>query len=394
MWRSLRQLLTTLTVLGTISVSAGAEDAPLPSGGSQNLLILRSGRIVSGQVSRVGDLYYVALPNGEIRIKATDVDFSCQTLDEAYRRKQAAIKQGDAKGSDATGHLKLAYWCQRHQLLGAAAAELADAIATDPNHPLIPVLQRRLEAAMRPPPDFAASQQPEQEQTSQLPSLDELDRLVRIMPTGTVETFTRTIQPLLVNNCTAVGCHGPGSESEFRMERISRNRPPSRRTTQRNLHSVMQWVDRKNPSASKLLVEPGLPHGNTDQPPFTGRRAGRQHQLLVDWVAQVTGQQEKDAHVPDTATAEVDAPLQTNPTTQPLGDSIPSSIPRLLGEAGEFKEIPPPQDEPAVTPTAATELIHPMTRSSSNVKRGAPLRQFVPADPFDPEIFNRRFFDR
>jgi len=385
MWRNLRQLLTTLVVLGTISVSAGGEDAPLPSDGPRNLLVLRNGRIVSGRVSRVGDFYYVALPNGEIRVKATDVDFSCQTIDEAYRRKQAAIKQGDAEG-----HLRLAHWCQRHQLLGAAAAELADAIDVDPDHPLIPVLQRRLRAALRPPPTPAPSQRPEQEQGSQPPSLDDLDRLVRIMPAGTVETFTQTIQPLLVNSCTTVGCHGPGSASEFRMERIPHGRPPSRRTTQRNLHSVMQWVDRKNPSASKLLVKPGLPHGNTDQPPFTGRQAAQQYQLLVDWMARVTGQREKEAHAPDTTASKADPSVQTNPTTGPLGDSVPPSIPRLLGETGEFKKVPPPQAKPTAAPAAATELIRP----SSNVKRGAPLRRFVPTDPFDPEIFNRRFFGR
>ena len=27
-----------------------------------------------------------------------------------------------------------------------------------------------------------------------------------------------------------------------------------------------------------------------------------------------------------------------------------------------------------------------------SVKRGAQIEQFTPADPFDPEIFNRRYF--
>ena len=132
-------------------------------------------------------------------------------------------------------HLELAQWCMRHNLFGLATVELADATAADPKNPMIAALQHRLKMAMEPPP-------PVDPHSKKLltpgPSNDELDRMIRGMPRGVVETFTQSVQPLLLNNCAAAGCHGPQSETGLRLWHIAAGRPSSRRTTQRNLYSA------------------------------------------------------------------------------------------------------------------------------------------------------------
>ena len=88
-------------------------------------------------------------------------------------------------------------------MLDAAWREIGDAKALDASLPMIALIQRRLEIAIQ------------QSQSARLPgrtgdapaTAEDLDRLVRGMPPGTVEQFTQTIQPLLMNHCAASGCH-------------------------------------------------------------------------------------------------------------------------------------------------------------------------------------------
>jgi hypothetical protein len=156
MYSKTLKFLACLALLLALSLAlpaaATAEDAPTrPVTQRENMLVLRNGQIIQGQVSRVGDMYYVALPHGEIRVAAAEVEFSCENIDHAYRRKRAAIKPGDSDG-----HLRLSLWCQRHRLLSAAAGELASAMAEDPNNPLIAAVERRLRAALEPKPTAVA----------------------------------------------------------------------------------------------------------------------------------------------------------------------------------------------------------------------------------------------
>src|SRR5207248_1388077 len=131
-------------------------------------------------------------------------------------------------------HLDLAEWCLRQGLLHDAAAELRDAIAADPTHPKIALVERRLRlAAERPNAGKPSSAPP-----TGTPSPDELDRMARGMPSGTLETFTSAIQPLLLNHCSTAACHGPQSTTKFRLLRVPVDRVASRRSTQRNLYAV------------------------------------------------------------------------------------------------------------------------------------------------------------
>jgi len=311
---------------------------PVPVDG---LLLLRNGEAVRGRISRAGEYYYVAVQNGEIRIQADSVELLCRDLEEGYRQKRAATRNGSVED-----HLRLAAWCEHHKLLGHAASALAAAIDVDPTHPAIAVLERRLRLAMAPPKPALPAQSPIQPP----PDWEELDRLTDEMPPGSVETFTQTIQPLLVNRCTAAGCHGASTETKFRVLRAQVGRPPRRRLTQRNLHAALQWIDHKDPKASPLLTAPVNPHGTAKTPVFTNSQVA-QYQRLVDWVFQVS--QKRQAEVPETVSSAHQPPVHAMPA-----------------ETSGF-DFPPPDQEP--------QPPHPSAPSPG------------PGDPFDPEIFNRRY---
>ncbi len=350
--RMISFLMTAFTV-----ASAAAEPFELGPIPAEGVLVLRNGQTVAGTLTRAGDHFFVALPEGEIRLRADDVEMACRDLDEAYARKRAVMPLGDAHR-----HIELAGWCLRHELLGPAASELADAMQASPTHPMIPVLRRRLEMAMHPEEEPAKTQG-----TDTGPSRADLDALVRRLPAKTVETFAADVQPLLMNNCTTAGCHGPDSQHALRLLRVPRNRPGGRRLTQQNLHSVLQWVDRGAPENSKLLTVPIEPHGGMDRPVFTQREISQIRQL-AEWTARL--------RTPD---AREEIPASVLRFEQPTAPAPPAQVPMV-------QEAPFPEES---TPTdSASEPLE----GASRVQRGAPPQGFVPADTFDPAIFNRQFF--
>jgi len=349
---------------------------PTPTDG---VLLLRNGEVFQGRISLSGDQYHVALPGGEIRIRSSEVELCAANLREAYLRKRTAIQQGDVRD-----HVRLAGWCERHGLADCAARELTDAKAADATHPMIPLLERRLGfLTQRPPPKDVSS-----EPVKEAPSAEELDHLVQGMPPASVETFIQTIQPLLVNNCTATGCHGLQSDNGFQLFRIRPGQPPSRRVTQRNLHAALQFINRSDPAASPLLTAATRPHGTVRAAIFTDHHTVQCEQM-VDWVHEVSSWEKWP--VPGTGENRTASPASATTPARPLPSSTGVKQTALRGfdlpdsgnPVSETANREPPSNDP---PADARP-----DNSFSHVKRGQPLRQFAPIDPFDPAIFNRRF---
>jgi hypothetical protein len=228
----------------------------------------------------------------------------------------------------------------------------------------------------------------------------------------------------LINSCGSAACHGPGAHREFKLRRIPPDRPPTRLTTQHNLHAALEWIDRSHPASSALLSGPAEPHGPTNAPVFSKFQTA-QYRHLVDWVHQVTGVQTPDAasqvaatdQPPDATTADRGAavpgaaappkpaataavvPTIPNLLSQPPGArplAVPDAAgaddpPALPGQSLPGQAVPAGYEEPASKPDAgapAPEDDPPRVP----IQRGAKIEGFVPKDPFDPEIFNRLYF--
>jgi hypothetical protein len=323
------------------------------------VLLLTNGQVLRGKVTQAGDHYYVALEHGEIRLRAAEVELFCHDLDEGYQRRRAAIMAGDVPA-----HLDLADWCIRLELFDSAAHELTTAIECDPTHPRIPLLERRMELARI----QASEKSTRSPATVEAVTNEDLDRMVRGMPPGAVECFTQTIQPLLLNHCSTAGCHGPGAGTRLVLRRNSLGRTPSRRLTQRNLHAAIRAVNSGDPAMSPLLVNAIREHGDTKTPVFTSREV-LQYKQLVSWVYLV---------------AQKGVP-------QPTETVAPQPVPLLQAPLTPAAK-PPPVVSAASTPAVNTPAV---SASESRVPASpAPAKKvdvFVPADPFDPEIFNRQF---
>ena len=339
-----------------------ADQLPPASPPNQGMILLRNGQTIEGRITQTDGLYVVDLGDGQIRLKAADVDLVCATLEDGYRQKRATIQVGNAQD-----HIELAGWCLRHGLLGPAATELADATVAEPNNPMIGVLHHRLKMAMEPPPKPEAAGK-----SVAGPSNDELDRMVRSLPHGVVETFTQSVQPVLMNHCATGGCHGPQSETGLRLFRVPSGKQASRRITQRNLYSVLPYVDRDNPAISRLLTAANGPHGTAKQAIFSDHQAS-QYQRMADWASQLAGQSTPDSP----------------PTLAPAMPFEPAGPPppRVLSqEARNARPLSADGKRQSVRRNTARKPVKPPAPADASSDQSA--------DPLDPEIFNRRYAPR
>lgn len=371
---SLTRAIVAVAMIALGPLVVQAVDAPPGSPSNKGMLLLRNGEVLEGHITTADGVCVVDLPNGQIRVREKDVEMVCRDLEDGYRRKRAAIQIGNVHH-----HLELAQWCLHHNLLGPASNELADATVADPKNPMIAVLQRRLKMALEP-----QSQTPTRSLIAAGPSNDDLDRMVRGLPQRAVETFTQSVQPVLLNACTTSGCHGPQFDGGMRLSRIPSGRPTSRRITQRNLYAALKYVDRDNPAASRLLSAASHPHGTVEHAIFDERQAS-QYRRLAEWVGQIADQAMSD--VPATVTPAIGdfaepAPRVLPPAArggQPISGKTPS--PQGVTAGGEPSASSP---NPLRTPRGNAE-----PAAKSRVQGNSPARN-SPSDPFDPEVFNRK----
>jgi len=349
MFSKIAPLLIVAAFLASTAQSASPDGSP-----QKTVLLLRNGEVLRGVVAKVGDRYVVTLGNGsELRVTVRDVEMHCLDLEEAYVRKRASMNS-----SSLDEHLALCDWCLRNSLNRQAADELLQAIAINPHHPKIDWFERRLQSAIAPSTHSTGRAS----SVSQNVSLEELERTMQGLPPDSVEMFVSRVQPLLLNRCGASTCHGIRSKSDFRLVRPGWGKTVTRRFTQRNLHAAMQVIDPDSPGDSPLLVAPTAAHGSVAGPVFS-KREQTQLRVLLDWVNQVTRGRKRQ--------------------------SIAAAPPKASGPLVQAS-----YEEPVHLPQAPADQTQPAPShagNSSPATAGSTLVPPVPRDPFDPDVFNRRY---
>ena len=289
----------TIRSLGLLSLLAAglcAQTGPpaADEGSGNSILVLLSGEVIQGRISRLDDKYNVGLPTGRIFVPEDSVEIVCNDLHEAFRYRRSRMGQGQVQD-----HAELAQWCQRHGLDTEAEAELAIAKRLDPDHPIVGLVERRLLASRL---SHATPQtQPAQDGSAE-PTPQQLEEFAAGLPSGTVETFTRVVQPLLINRCATSGCHTDRSDNEFRLNRSRPGVPLGRTSTNRNLHATLRLIDAAAPDQCELLRPKRCPHRLQSESAFSLSKSS-QYKYLVAWVSLLTlsGLSEKPSELMVTA---------------------------------------------------------------------------------------------
>jgi len=287
-------------------------------------------------------------------VRPDEVATVARSIEEVYawRRTQLTAPTVD-------DHLQLAAWCLDQKLWRHASRELLDARALAPRDARLATLQRRLlHAALAPPP--AAPAAPEAV-TQEVPTQEVDPELLGPLPDGALEQFTRQIQPMLVNNCTHGGCHRPGGERSFQLNRDLLHGVADHRSTHANLAAVLAAIKQGDLEESPLVTATRAPHAGRSTPAFTGRHHDLQRRL-EQWVRLVaTGPAPEAAPSPKTASRdrgvvqashfdlireqmEVDQLLQGSPerasATQGMRDEFDPAIFNRQGDTSDGWEGP------------------------------------------------------
>jgi hypothetical protein len=349
--------------------------------GTAGVLVLQDGGVLSGTFSTDGKRYVLIRDGSELQIPASRVLVACRSLEEAYdeRRRQLQRPSADA-------HLALAAWCVRYNLLPQAARELLDARGLEPNHRGLALLERRLAAAGSPPPQRSG---PKVERTVVPVSYVEPNTAradppqpaiaVDELPAGSIERFTRKVQPILVNNCTLSRCHQPGGEQTFQLDRALLHGMANRRSTMQNLAATLALVDRQQPHLSHLLTVPRKAHGGMRSAVF-GPRHTAAYSHLVDWVALVTKSDGAAEHLRPADVESAQSPDDEN---------------SLASAGGETSALQLTANSISISGAADIDQLPVRRPVQREIRFGAQLQARQPKDAFDPEIFNRqRLIDR
>jgi len=367
-----------LVVAALTAQIATAEVPPPTDTSAPTVLVLRNGEVLQGEISQQDDRYLVVLPTGRVFVPQDDVEAACRTLEEAYRRKAMY-----ASGTQAHDHAQLAQWCQRHGLTAQAEQQLEIARQLDPDHPLIELIQRRVDAAKRP---RATPVEPVSPVADSRPTAAQLSDFSASLPAGTIEAFRRSVQPILLNRCVTAGCHSERSECKFRLLRPRPGMPLAQQATQRNLLSTLQLVDQQAPDRSELLRPDKCPHRLSADTNLMLSRSG-QYRFLVDWVHAISRESVVSPtmmpHAITTAnplvhSAQPVSSLDAGNGAVPASATLPLDSEAVAAgqpQATQPSAIPGPFDQPKV--------------HRPNEAVGLPAR--ATADPFDPAVFNERY---
>lgn len=276
----------------TCALTLIASSGRLSRSDAAQAVLLRNGNVLTGDVSATDDGYEVATEGAVLHVRRSQVAAVAASLVEAYERKRSEIRS-----PTAATHLQLAQWCIRYQLWPQAAREIVDARGLDPRHPSLPLIERQLALGAERAEGRRVEGSKSQEQTPTLRHSDPSTRdpqpsaiITPDIPDVALEVFARRVQPVLVNNCTAGGCHGEGGPSEFQLSRALLYDESTRDSTMGNLAATLAQVDRQQPGRSPLLRMSLEPHGGLREPPFPPHRR-ELHTLLVQWVELVSARQ-------------------------------------------------------------------------------------------------------
>jgi hypothetical protein len=385
------------------------------------VLLLVNDRVLEGDIVQIGDQYRIRRGTGEVVITAERAKRLCADWAEtmAYVRSQANLGDPDER-------LRLARWCQLHDLREEALAEARVATEMRPTHretlQLLQVLERASDAASAAAGSGTAKEQPGQTASAQPPNKQPAGSIVPVSANAAapqvdlsadgLAMFNTRVQPILMNLCAS--CHAGNESGGFKLHRAFEN--GARAASQRNLAAVMAHLDLERPFASSLLVKAVSVHGSMTQPPIRDRRAVP-FLTLQHWVEHVVAnnphlRQQRGAaplfsgvsSEPATlAVAPAVAPSAVAPSAvAPLGaPAAPNRFPEVISRPLPRATVPgsfvpgtsvPAGAIPGATPGAGVRpvadiVLPPLNRA--NVNRVQPSAPPASSDPFDPALFNR-----
>lgn len=366
----------------------------------QNVVLLKNGNVLKGVVQRDGMRVEVRSSSGTLIIDMDSVDFFCESMEEAYRLRQASTDPNDLEKQ-----VQLLRWCMKHKLYREAQEQidvlqmlpikatrldylnrqvnvaiaqqkrkvqqefqnLQPRIAENPISPAageIAQVGYEQPIEIMPLPDAGSNSlaQP----IPKLASKRDIEEFSKSFPGELVSHYKRKIEPDMIRNCSNAGCHNSSHEGFPLLNKgYGRRVEVPKLYSQRNFYRMMKFVNLDQPLESVLFQKATQPHGGQDEAAYVPNR--KETKTLEQWLLSI-------------ATPEAQRAYQQKQFEIANAENM-----NLPGNS-----IPPIQE----THVQQASAVLPDS-SIPSVPNLAPRAQtFTPKDPFDPEIFNRKYGER
>lgn len=403
---------------------------------SKTVLVLKNGQVLTGQLSRDTTHVFVQTRSGSrVVIPAEQVDFVCDSLEEAYWKRLAAIR-----ATDAEGQVQLFFWCLNHQLINQARNQIDLLQEMNVTATRLEFLHRQLTVAENrsrnaspstpldradsafagtgdrrvrnvPEPNGTTDERPtirqvgydaetgvstEIERQRRLKAMeDTIDRLSRT----TVGNFKRQIEPLLVRAC--YDCHSDPN-GPMPLHRLGLNQVIPRRMSQLNLNAVLGQIDSETPQTSALWLAAIQPHADLPEPLITPGTVP--YQNLMDWVLNASAELRSTGGDVDGSPWRLAAEKKRD-GSQPSElqsverdsdrDAPRSHVPLTIAPRGLYPGVDKNttnDDSSAPLPGISSPAPSPnMPVPDIPQLSPVPSRTQATSDPFDPTEFNQRY---
>lgn len=345
-------LVAGLTILCGFRLLHAFDDRPQPG---ETMLVLKSGKVVAGVVKSVPGGYMLKRPSGDVLVPLDIVQFEANSLRDAYQKYCESLTPDERT---ATAHILLARWCLSQQLYEEAEIELKSAIKLEPRRKEAYILLKKLRDNILDPvttESLALTSHSSNDSSKTVVLSDGTTQKIQSLAglsRETALTYTRTIEPILMNKCSNASCHGGAPDNDFQLDYIPFGQGVHRAKSERNLAAVLKFIDVDNPRASPLLTEVTNAHGPDGVSLFLGSVGAKQQKALRNWVADIAREKQTSSR---TVTELVDNTRERRSPRTATAHQVDNEI------AVDDGNLEPPELLP---------------------------------DPFDPEAFNRQHHGR
>ena len=168
---------------------------------------------------------------------------------------------------------------------------------------------------------------------------------------ATLGSFTRAIQPLLLNRCAAGACHGGPQGAEPKLLRGPIHGQANQRTTLKNLHSITTSIQHKSRDItflSKILKH----HDKSKKPSVTKKSllTTQEQELFATWLTSLPQESKTQPRAVSTfpQTQRVNQANFEQPQQQPASPHRPNRFRLLLEREAHPQQFPPPQVTPGL----------------------------------------------
>ena len=348
-------------------------DSSQPS--QERIVLLRSGGIQVGRVTKNSIGYMVHQDNGKIQLPDDEVKFVVESLHEGYLKQRESIAE-----PTAATHLALANWCVSYRLYDDASVELKWCLKVDPDneaaHRLLNQLTDMIRANLAP-----AELKPIPRKTLEGFVQPEVESLGGLSPEAALQ-FVKRVQPLMLHRCGNASCHGLASSQEFRVISSRVSGHGSRRAAEKNLAEIFRQIDFNDVSKSKLLEPLNGSHGGKDAI-FVGQNAAEQSKALRTWVQIVAREKRSGDETQQRNIADIRH--HNSKKHKKNGDeAIPEYSDSMVRQVS-FVQIVERTDE---NDSADDESHLKFEKRKPDPTDAAEMAR-VAEDPFDPNVFNQ-----